>query len=476
MRDGLERAWVDTYFIDKSSSAELSEAINSMFGRYRNSKVCYAYLSDVESCIKREFFEHDPQRRPRNLEESRWFTRGWTLQELIAPREVHFFCKVWNFLGHRHTLGHHIASIAGILSALFHGSKELNSFSVAQRMSWASKRQTTREEDTAYCLRGMFDIQMPLLYGEGTKAFIRLQEEIIKQIDDQSLFAWAKSDLEHPEIWSIRGVLADSPADFAARGAIEVQHEEVGEPSTLTKKGLHIHAPLLPLEFPHMTRFHNYGIGNAYSRRGMDPRLFQMVLNCTNKKHWRGRRVVLWVLVLRTDNWHCNGLDGQAFARIITPRILGLPSEAQGRKLTDLTEEFHHIYLTTKPQIHQPFVNGDIHFHGVPIIFEKGHDKELSEPLWDEGWCLVSNESSYLVGHNYDLSGVADHQARRWLPASQPFRRHFGDYSTFCQRSVGPVSAGLWKKELLNIGLCQMHLLLLVIPCGQNTQHLFAAQ
>ncbi|RYP53506.1 hypothetical protein DL768_001543 [Monosporascus sp. mg162] len=186
LRDGLDYVWADTICIDKSSSAELSEAINSMFKWYRNSAVCYAYLCDLP-----EF----------DLEQSRWFTRGWTLQEMIAPGELWFYDRNWAVQGSKSTLFDKLQEITGVDTTALRGG-DLRFFSVARKMSWASKRQTTREEDIAYCLLGIFDISMPLLYGEGSRAFIRLQEEIIKEYDDESLFAWRSTALGHAsEAW-----------------------------------------------------------------------------------------------------------------------------------------------------------------------------------------------------------------------------------------------------------------------------------
>jgi hypothetical protein len=173
-KDGLEYSWVDTCGIDKSSSSELSEAINSMFRWYSNAAVCYAYLSDVHLITE-------------EISPSRWFTRGWTLQELIAPRNVKFFTSNWELIGTKESLSSSIASITGIDVETLLDPSSLSSASVARKLSWAAERQTTRTEDVAYCLMGIFDVNMPLLYGEGEKAFIRLQEEIIKENDDQSL-------------------------------------------------------------------------------------------------------------------------------------------------------------------------------------------------------------------------------------------------------------------------------------------------
>ncbi|KAE9379683.1 HET-domain-containing protein, partial [Stipitochalara longipes BDJ] len=177
-RDGWHYFWVDTCCIDKSSSAELSEAINSMFSWYKNSTICYVFMDDVT--------EHTCE----NLVGSKWFTRGWTLQELIAPSNVVFYDSLWNRLGTKKTLQGDITSITGIQGNFLLGTN-LETASVAKKMSWAATRTTKRIEDIAYSLLGIFDINMPLLYGEGIKAFRRLQEEIIKLYpEDHSLYAW----------------------------------------------------------------------------------------------------------------------------------------------------------------------------------------------------------------------------------------------------------------------------------------------
>ncbi|KAF2866292.1 heterokaryon incompatibility protein-domain-containing protein [Massariosphaeria phaeospora] len=165
---GLEFAWVDTCCIDKSSSAELTEEINSMYKWYEGATVCIAYLADLTEDIE-------------SLRESRWFTRGWTLQELVAPGWVEFYDQSWANRGNKTSWRDRLSEITGISPGILHGENTLDQIPVAVRMSWASKRETTRDEDMAYCLLGIFDINMPMLYGEGSKAFLRLQEEIIKQ-------------------------------------------------------------------------------------------------------------------------------------------------------------------------------------------------------------------------------------------------------------------------------------------------------
>jgi hypothetical protein len=178
-RDGLEHFWVDTCCIDKSNNTELSEAINSMFRWYRNAAKCYVYLSDVS------INEHNQNNLPSQsweaaFRKSRWFTRGWTLQELIAPPSVEFFSVEGKRLGDKKSLGQQIHEATGLAVQALEG-RTLFEYSVDERMSWAEKRETKREEDKAYSLLGIFDIHMPLIYGEGIKnAFRRLQEEIEK--------------------------------------------------------------------------------------------------------------------------------------------------------------------------------------------------------------------------------------------------------------------------------------------------------
>ncbi|KAB8215203.1 heterokaryon incompatibility protein-domain-containing protein [Aspergillus novoparasiticus] len=233
--DGFAYIWIDTCCIDKSSSAELSEAINSMFTWYANAAVCYAYIFDVTATPGHYGLELDTS----EFEKSRWFTRGWTLQELLAPSEVVFFSQGWVRFGERSSLAHKLMSITRIDEAIL--SRELPLFerSIAQRMSWAARRQTTRPEDMAYCLMGIFSVNMPMLYGEGgEKAFLRLQEEIMKQSDDHTIFAWtdksAPADLLH-------GLLASSPAHFAnSQNMVPYQQLEPTPPYAMTNRGLRI--------------------------------------------------------------------------------------------------------------------------------------------------------------------------------------------------------------------------------------------
>ncbi|EIW58298.1 uncharacterized protein TRAVEDRAFT_123225, partial [Trametes versicolor FP-101664 SS1] len=180
---GIRLVWNDACCIDKSSSAELSEAINSMYELYRLSQVCYVYLEDVPDGV-------EPRNRFSCFWRSRWHTRGWTLQELIAPEAVEFLTNTWHLLGTKMGLAVTLEEITGIDFKILTGQTTVHSASVARRMSWASRRETTRIEDRAYSLMGIFGIHLSPIYGEGHNAFLRLQEEIVRTIPDQSILAW----------------------------------------------------------------------------------------------------------------------------------------------------------------------------------------------------------------------------------------------------------------------------------------------
>ncbi|KIM70348.1 hypothetical protein SCLCIDRAFT_58393, partial [Scleroderma citrinum Foug A] len=187
-KDGYEWLWVDTCCIDKRSSAELSEAINSMYRWYENAKECYAYLHDVPGSSLPTASDYENYSDFNGWPE--WFSRGWTLQELIAPSNVQFLNKNWQSIGDKRTLAPTLVDITGIPGHILTLGLCGNRPCVAQIMSWAANRTTMRVEDRAYSLMGLLDVNMPMLYGEGKKAFHRLQLEIIRASDDQSIFAW----------------------------------------------------------------------------------------------------------------------------------------------------------------------------------------------------------------------------------------------------------------------------------------------
>ena len=254
---GFQWAWVDTCCIDKRSSAELSEAINSMYKWYKRSTLCCVHLADVrfskdELSLKLQSekkFWQAPEGWASlrdSFSKSSWFKRGWTLQELIAPKHIVFYDSHWNEIGPLKQFNKDVAKVTGIdENYLGPGSRSRAWPSVAARMSWASRRHTSREEDIPYCLLGIFDINMPLLYGEGAnKAFIRLQIEIMKDSHDESLFAWT-SDQRYSSL------LAERPSYFANSGDIVVPLSVGGisrPPYSVTNNGLEIALPKKHLE------------------------------------------------------------------------------------------------------------------------------------------------------------------------------------------------------------------------------------
>ncbi|KAF2831711.1 HET-domain-containing protein, partial [Ophiobolus disseminans] len=199
--------WVDTCCIDKSSSAELQEAINSMYRWYEKSAYCIVFLEDAEPDIIGSPTEIKLEKM---LEHSRWIIRGWTLQELIAPHDVIFYDSAWTFIGEKSRSLSCIRGVTGIPEYVL-ATGDLSRASVAQKMAWAARRTTSRIEDIAYSLLGIFQVYMPMLYGERENAFLRLQEEIIRTTPDDSIFAWTASE---GSLSTYRGLFARSPREF----------------------------------------------------------------------------------------------------------------------------------------------------------------------------------------------------------------------------------------------------------------------
>lgn len=291
---GIKYTWVDTCCIDKSSSAELTEAINSMFHWYRGAIVCYVWLADL--------LKEKPNSKPQELahspfEHCRWFTRGWTLQELIAPRRVEFYDQDWNFRGTKMDLCEQICEITKIGVEVLDDPQCLPRLSVAHRMSWVSTRQTTRVEDMAYCLLGIFDVNMPMLYGEGERAFLRLQEEIAKNSNDLSLFAWRANSADQ----AYRGVFADRPAEFRNSGGVKLTSDTIFNPEfSITNKGIRVNLDL-------------------YSSPGA---AFLLKLNCSQPTDDGPQQIGIWV------TQHGGGVYGRTNAQdfaVITPGVLAKP-------------------------------------------------------------------------------------------------------------------------------------------------------
>ena len=300
--DGYEWLWVDTCCIDKRNSAELSEAINSMYRWYENAKVCYAYLHDVPSSSFPTALDYESYSDFNGWPE--WFSRGWTLQELIAPSNVQFFNKNWQCIGDKRTLALTLHNITGIpVHILTHGLCG-NRPCIAQMMSWAVRRTTTRVEDRAYSLMGLLDVNMPMLYGEGKKAFHRLQLEVIRASNDQSIFALSWDITKYGT--SSHGILADDPSDFWSCGEMELMDPDefiqffkgdIPEEERdsledrlgtfpVTNRGIQIWLPLRPMIVGSLSFFEAW---LPCRRRPLDPPMtINLVLCESNYYTWRG--------------------------------------------------------------------------------------------------------------------------------------------------------------------------------------------
>jgi hypothetical protein len=211
-----------------------------MYRWYANAAVCYAYLGDVR-------WNSSKSENRRNFERSLWFTRGWTLQELLASPQVHFYDGDWNMIG---TKEYFPAAIAATTNISPYHLKCPQAACVATKFSWISKRETSRIEDLTYCMLGLVGVNMPLIYGEGEKAFMRLQLEIIRKTDDESIFAWK----DHSSSVTFGGMLATLPTFFADSGHITTERNmrsEIVKAYTMTNRGLEIQVPrslIVPLE------------------------------------------------------------------------------------------------------------------------------------------------------------------------------------------------------------------------------------
>ncbi|KAI0591574.1 HET domain-containing protein [Pyrenophora tritici-repentis] len=257
---GFEWAWIYTCCIDNRSSAELSEAINSMHKWYWDAAICYAYMSDcTPETLNAELFrlgivarteamyEANASRR-REFQASRWFKRGWTLQELLAPEVIKFYDADWIQIGTKSSLLEPIFTATEIEEQHISDRDTIQHASISTKFSWASSRTTTRVEDVAYCLLGLglVNVNMPMLYGEGERAFYRLQLEVIKHSNDHTIFAWESSN----EAWLPTSMFASSPTQFASASQLLRTPPQVQgqlEPYELTNHGLRMTLPCIPV-------------------------------------------------------------------------------------------------------------------------------------------------------------------------------------------------------------------------------------
>jgi hypothetical protein len=369
-----------------------------MFRWYHNAAVCYVYLSDVPISSAAA-----------DMASSRWFTRGWTLQELIAPKEVQFFSSEWKFIDTKANMRDIIFGITNIDPSILTGG-DLESISVARRMSWASQRKTSRIEDMAYALLGIFDVNLPLIYGEGRKAFQRLQEAIMLKTHDQSLFAWGEPATEasglvsddqyfglEPIQWKppedrqpLLGLFAESPKLFQFSGNIEPGHRFSHElrrdnPPRLVSGGVllglvstyalysvtQVDRPALALPTP-------AGIAVLLCRFGpSEDRLVCLILRQWGDGYW-GR----------------------------TPEFLVLKVEVKTEFFRSLVREMHVL-----PERPLNFQHGDIVFrrHFTATTFQKDSIHKSTTLLGHPAWRRVYwGDSCLLVRLAHDATGHED--------------------------------------------------------------------
>ncbi|OAG10611.1 HET-domain-containing protein [Paraphaeosphaeria sporulosa] len=289
-KDGYNWAWVDSCCIDKRSSAELSEAINSMFPWYKHSEICYVYLSDVPGGL----YDYD------TLANSKWFTRGWTLQELLAPCKILFFAQDWTVFGQIGNFNSWVSRITQIPEPFITGQKRLEQACVSQRMFWASSRKTSRPEDWAYSLMGLFGIHMPIIYGEGLeKAFVRLQQEIFSTTPDQSIFAWYISGM------TTFRLLANTPACFRNSGNVrrlgqEIQRSKAENSSFhMTNLGLQITLPIYSNKGNGFKKQREATLNCQVEDKNGNPRQLSLALSYLDSE--MGGRVIY--MCRRPDTW-----------------------------------------------------------------------------------------------------------------------------------------------------------------------------
>ncbi len=244
--DDIPYVWLDTCCINKfprdedpePDENETAQAISSMFRWYEEAVVCYAFLHDVSKDehlyrpgSSKEIKKSSAAYRCRigAFGKSEWFERGWTLQELLAPRRLEFYDHYWKPLGTKKSKWSSISEVTGIQGEYIRQKKPLSEACIAVKMSWGASRDTGRKEDMAYCMLGIFGVSMEVRYGaaEEENAFMRLQETLVQTFPDESIFAWLIDnegvDTQH------YGLLAPWISCFRRSGNLTIEPSK-GEP------------------------------------------------------------------------------------------------------------------------------------------------------------------------------------------------------------------------------------------------------
>lgn len=318
---GFAYIWVDTVCIDKSSSEELRMALNSMFKWYHEAAVCYTFFNDVLfAATGPDMFNSLHEERLGRPSE--WFERGWTLQELVAPRKMEFYDAHWALMGNRNDLAEYVGKAARINPVYLNGKANYRNACNAVKMSWMAGRRTQMVEDIAYSLLGIFNVHLTPQYGEGIKAFSRLQDAIMSDFGtmDESLFAWQwppnrqlanfRSEHRSPPIFSEQqwGLLAPSPDCFANSGDLVV---DPGRVEQRINGGFHV----TPYGITVTT-----GYGDGKNFFGLNKSSMSLALNCWRVTKERAlETIVLELKGSSRKGWcrvECNTLKSSKWASI----------------------------------------------------------------------------------------------------------------------------------------------------------------
>ncbi|KAI8958484.1 heterokaryon incompatibility protein-domain-containing protein [Daldinia sp. FL1419] len=311
LRHGFKHAWMDACCIDKRNSADLSEAINSMYKYYYKSAACFIYLEDVhkyaDEANSLPGVQVTRDQLLTRVKATRWVTRGWTLQELIAPKQRFFLASDWSQIEDGQDLLDTLVESTGIDKELLQDRDLMRNFCIAERMKWASRRQTTRAEDVAYCLMGIFNVNMPVLYGEGARnAFNRLQREIMQSSFDMTIFIWYGN-------YASSGLLARSPSDFADAPPSSLWAPWNLSAFSMTNIGLSIGL--------------NIGEGDEIDDDECGEKVKVAALQCnvqTSTGQWE--IPVIYLKLLKAVNFSYNGERQRSFRRVRCAERLTIPS------------------------------------------------------------------------------------------------------------------------------------------------------
>ncbi|OQN96417.1 hypothetical protein B0A48_17669 [Cryoendolithus antarcticus] len=459
-KDDLEYCWVDTCCINKESSAELSESINSMYGIYGGAAICYIYLDDItENLQLTDLMDSDlvflnimRARKARSQVElasasdtalttqvrafanARWWTRCFTLQELIAPPDAHFYNQTWEPIARRHDIVSLVSSRTGIDLSVLQRTADPLDMSIAKRLSWAASRQATREEDVAYSLLGLLDVDLPLLYGEGSRAFTRLQEELLRTKSDLSTLAWRLSIPQDTSEWRFSlvlnksGLFATSPDDFRGCGFVTASdRRDQTHRLVLTSTVMDIELPVI-----------SASMVNRIEKLGLDQRvaaenpLIHYVGGLTLTEENAGQVQLVFVM-LRDLHWtHGGGRDDvpadENWASFVpnTPlnaacKSLAAEGTANATALAKWVESFGHLDT----------LDHDFDKYAVQVAIESGQSRSLDinitiSPLAkpDNGQPTYSANGREVPTHNPSITDASGSNDQPSLTGGETKKSH----------------------------------------------------